>query len=265
LIHDVISFQQPGTSDQRVASGHVLDDLRYVISRATQILTNSEFTRDDILRFVARGILPEPRFITATPLAHQIRHSGDAVGVRGPEEPYLLSVGGMPGYKNLEVVLEALARLRERGDTGLRLVLAGARRREVEELLLRERYRDVAEAVVRVVDPNQDELVELYRGALALVVPSRIEGWGLPLGEALWLGTPVVASDVGALREAGGELPLFFDPDDPGELADQLQRLHRDSAFRESLRQRIAAARSSLRSWRQVANDLVAAVGSAPG
>ena len=45
------------------------------------------------------------------------RVGGDAVGVRGPEEPYLLSVGGMPGYKNLEVVLEALARLRERGDT----------------------------------------------------------------------------------------------------------------------------------------------------
>jgi glycosyltransferase involved in cell wall biosynthesis len=102
-------------------------------------------------------------------------------------------------------------------------------------------------------NPSQADLIKLYQNALAAVVPSRLEGWGLPLGEALWLGTPAIASPQASLPEVGRDLALYVDPDSPEELADLFERLEKDSAYRDGLVARIVAARPTLRRWRDVA------------
>ena len=87
-----------------------------------------------------------------------------------------------------------------------------------------------------------------------------MEGWGLPLGEALWVGTPGLASTAPALREVGGDLAQYFEPGKPRELAAHIDALQSDPEARETLKNRIRAARPNLRSWRDVADGILQAL-----
>jgi glycosyltransferase involved in cell wall biosynthesis len=87
-----------------------------------------------------------------------------------------------------------------------------------------------------------------------------MEGWGLPVSEALWCGTPALAADIPALREAGQGLALYFNPEKPEELSDLIQRLIESPSEYQALKTRITNARPSMRTWRDVARDIVASV-----
>ncbi|WP_425962242.1 glycosyltransferase [Rhizobium nepotum] len=134
--------------------------------------------------------------------------------------------------------------------------------REFEKFLKKKKFAPLTEKFRFVFNPNQAELRLLYERAYALLLPSRMEGWGLPISEALWCGTPALAADVPALREAGGNLARYFDPEKPVELADQLQALLENPTEYEELRQKIAACRELMRTWRNVAEEIVEAIGS---
>jgi glycosyltransferase involved in cell wall biosynthesis len=140
------------------------------------------------------------------------------------------------------------------------LVLAGAQRKRTDSYLEQGRFDPIRDRINIVTNPNQAELRRLYEGAMALAIPSRMEGWGLPLGEALWLGTPGLAStEAAALKEVGGDLAQYFDPDDPGALADLVDAMQSDSASYATLKTRIAESKGALRRWKDVADDILAA------
>ncbi|WP_262622501.1 glycosyltransferase [Agrobacterium pusense] len=141
-------------------------------------------------------------------------------------------------------------------------MLAGARRKRVEKFLKKKKYSPLTEKFRFVLNPNQAELRLLYENAYALLLPSRMEGWGLPVSEALWCGTPALAADVPALREAGGDLARYFDPEKPEELADRLQVLLENPTEYGDLRRKIAASREHMRTWRNVAEGIIDAIGS---
>ena len=239
----------------------VADNIR-IIERAERILTNSAFTRDEVIGFSRSGELPTlpPGGVYPVPLVHECPEGDTPPGPPPPAEPYLLTVGAMLGRKNLDVVLDALSRMRHSGGAVPRLVVAGARRPRTEEHLASEARADIRDLVEFRHSPEQTDLVALYRGAVATVVASRMEGWGLPAGESLWLGTPAICADIPALREVSGDLSLYFDPDDPDALAAHVRRLMTDSAWAADLQARIAAARPTLRTWAHVARDLRAAL-----
>lgn len=260
LLHDTIPLHSGDDFGGREFSANFLHDNAMAIRRSTAILANSRCTARELRRFAAEGVLPPLPDVVVTPLCHELRASAETVRYRPPAEPYVMSVGIQLGRKNLECVMEALLSLHASGRTVPRYVIAGAMRRRVADFVASERFAPIADRVEFAVDPNQAELASLYRGALALVIASRLEGWGLPLGEALWLGTPAIAARAPALDEVGGDLALWFDPDAPDELADHIERLARDQPWREALRARIAAARGGLRGWSDVARDIAAAV-----
>jgi len=258
LLHDVFPLHGMHRVKRRSFPENFIGDNRYVINRASRIIVNSAFTKSDIARFSRDGVLPPTPEVAVVPLAHECRDGGEelAPSIEAQDRPYLLTVGATIGRKNLEVVFDALNLLQQKNKRAPRLILAGAPRKHVRDYLQKERYNILRPLVEEVPNPNQHQLTHLYRRAMALVLPSRIEGWGLPAGEALWNGTPAICSTAPVLREVCGDLGLYFDPDKPEDLAAIIERLNLDRKFLAKHRTRIAQARGDLRTWNDVAQEI---------
>ncbi|MFK3779891.1 glycosyltransferase family 4 protein [Agrobacterium sp. NPDC089420] len=260
LLHDMIPLHDFTHRNQFSFPKNFLHDNQVAIKASSLILTNSEFTAREVLHFSQKDILPPVPKVVAVPLCNELRPTSEPVEKRGPAGRYLLCVGIYNGRKNLECVVEAMMSLHERGLDVPNLVLAGARRKRVEKFLRNKRFLPLAAKFHFVLNPNQAELAELYRNAFALVLPSRMEGWGLPISEALWCGTPALAADVPALREAGGDLARYFDPEKPEELADILGELLGNQEEYLAMRRKIAESKPSMRTWRNVASEILSGV-----
>jgi glycosyltransferase involved in cell wall biosynthesis len=156
--------------------------------RADAVIAVSERTRRDAVELYG---LPEAK-VTVTP------HGVDpAFSPGGPHDSFLLFVGAVQGRKNPLAAAEAAR------SVGLPLVVVGPEREPALARELRARGADVRGWVAK------PELAELYRRAAALVWPSRYEGFGLPVLEAMASGTPVVLSPDPALREVAGDAGVY--------------------------------------------------------
>jgi glycosyltransferase involved in cell wall biosynthesis len=115
---------------------------------------------------------------------------------------------------------------------GPQLVVAGALSEDAQRRLAQMHAPHVR------VDADDSQLRELYSGALAVLVPSLAEGFGLPAIEAMACGAPVIAADASALPETCAGAALLVPPDRPDEWSNALKRIEQDSALREELRRR---------------------------
>lgn len=256
LLHDFMPLHDGATKRFRKLDRNFLADNRFLIEQANQIMTNSKFTAKELKTFVDKGMLPAPRGpVNVVQLVHDCPDGTEPSEIAVPTEPYILTVALNLGRKNIEVVLEALRRLKADGKPAPKLVIAGSHRKRVRRYASRPAFSDIQDRLVFVDNPNQTDLVKLYKGALALVMPSKLEGWGLPAGEALWCGTPVICSTAEALQEVCGELGIYFEPDDTAHLASIIYQLNSNDQFRRDLQTKIIQSKASLRTWRTVAGE----------
>jgi glycosyltransferase involved in cell wall biosynthesis len=199
--------------------------------RAARVLAVSERTKQDLVELYTI----DPARIVVTP------HGVDPVFSPGEArgDSYLLLVGAVQRRKNPLAAAEAAAEL------GMRLVVVGPSRDAGLVHALERRGVDVRGYVTK------EELADLYRGAAALVLPSRYEGFGLPVIEAMASGTPVVAAPDAALREIAGEAAVFAEP------ADLAAGVRRALAERDEL---VAAGlrRAAQFSWDETARRTIA-------
>jgi glycosyltransferase involved in cell wall biosynthesis len=193
-------------------------------------------------------------------LVHQCPDGTEASEISVPTEPYLLTVALNLGRKNIEVVLEALRQMRADGKPVPQLVIAGSHRKRLRRYASRAVFQGIQDKLIFIDNPNQTDLVKLYEEALALVMPSKLEGWGLPAGEALWCGTPAICSTAEAPQEVCGDLALYFEPDDAQHLAMIINQLMTDDDYRLDLKCQIIRARSNLRTWRVVTQEALHAL-----
>ena len=208
---------------------------------AAHIVTDSAFSRSEI---AAAYDVPLER-ITVIPLGVDAwMFAPPAVSPLPPEgaagRPYLLHVGDLHPRRNLAVVVSALIALGRRGSAPARpvasLMLAGVDRGTGADLLAMADTAGFPDSVVRLGPVGPERLVSLYHGAAALVYPSRYEGFGLPLLEAMACGTPVIAANAASIPEVVGEAALLIEPDEPRAWADAIDAVIGDTDRRQRLR-----------------------------
>ncbi len=206
-IHDLVPLHHPEWTTSRTRSMHSRK-YRNAAQTCDVVFVNSAYTGRDVTETL--GISAE-RVRVARPAAKDVFHAdGTAVDLGAP---YILTVATLEPRKNLQALVEAHRLLG--GD--LLLAVVGAEGWGEQALLDDSRIR-------RLGYVSDEELARLYRGAAVAVYPSRFEGFGIPVIEAMACGVPVVVSSHESLDEASGQAAVRADPDDPGAFAAAIER-----------------------------------------
>lgn len=164
--------------------------------------------------------------------------------------PYVLHLGTIEPRKGIPGLIAAWERLHESDGEAPDLVIAGGSGWQTQDVLDRVRSSSLTHRIHMPGYVSREDARELLRHAAVFALASEVEGFGLPLAEAISCGTPSVATDIPALREAGGDAALFCRPGDPQELAEGLAKaLEPDTA--DELRERSRARAPKLR-WEPV-------------
>lgn len=220
--------------------------------RSRRVIAISEAAKSDIVRFL--GVEPDRVDVTylGPALSPAATVSEEDVRARLDlgDAPVVLTLSAKRPHKNLERLLDAFARLD--GPGAPVLVVPGYE--TVFEADLKRR----AGPRVRFTGWLDDPLLDgLLRTATCFVFPSLVEGFGLPVLDALERGVPVACSNTSSLPEVAGEAALYFDPTDTAAIADSIRRLLGDEALRERLR---AAGPEQARkfSWKATAEATLA-------
>ncbi len=173
----------------------------------------------------------------------------------GIAKPYLLYISQFHRYKNVRRLLKGFA-LVAANHPHLSLVLVGdvADRTFWREIEIEIARLDIGDRVKHVGACPREQLIAIYRSAIAFVHPSLAETCSFPLLEALALGLPIAAARSSALPEIAGEAAAYFDPYNPREIADVLDRLICDEALRDDL-SRKAVQRAKIFSWSDTAQQ----------
>ena len=229
-----------------------------VLRASRAVIVISESTRRDLLRFYD---VPSEKVHVVLSGYDAERFVPGASAIEAGPDPYLLYVGNVMPHKNLPRLVEAFALVARR--LPVRLVLRGwGRPRRVQAL----RERIAALGLEARVDwrpyAADEELLALYQGARALVLPSLYEGFGLTALEAMACGTPVVAARVSSIPEVVGEAAVLVDPLDPESIAAGLGRILTEDSLCKDLRER-GLERARHFSWEATARAVQQAVARA--
>jgi glycosyltransferase involved in cell wall biosynthesis len=223
---------------------------------AHRVITISESARDDIVRsFGLDGESVDVAPLGVRPPERPLERAVDAAA------PLVLCVAQKRPYKNLATLIHAVAELR---DVGVELVLPGAPTEHEAELRALAGRLEVADSVRFPAWVSDEELERLYARATCFVLPSLIEGFGLPVLEAMARGVPVACSDRPALPEIAGDAALLFDPVDQAAVTEAVRRLVTDEKLRDDLAER-GRRRARLFSWRRTAEQTLASYRRAVG
>ena len=233
-IHDLVPLRFPEWVQRRTRRMHAA---KYVNAARTcdLLFCNSAFTAGEVVELL--GVPAERTRVARPGVEGRFRPDGERADLG---RPYLLAVATLEPRKNLGALVSAHRLLR--GD--LALAVAGAegwgKRPELA-------------GVVQLGFVDDDRLAALYRGAEAFVYPSRFEGFGMPIVEAMACGTPVVASSHPSMDEACGKAAVRVDPNDPEAIAEGIRRA---LAEREALAAR-GLAHAAQFSWLETGRKIL--------
>jgi alpha-1,3-rhamnosyl/mannosyltransferase len=206
-IHDLVPLHHPEWTTSRTQAMH---GRKYENAAATcdAVFVNSAYTGADVARTLG---VPEERIHVAHPAPKDVYRPGGLAADLGA--PYLLTVATLEPRKNLQVLVEAQRLL----GSELELAVVGAEGWGEQPILDGPRIR-------RLGFVSDAELARLYRGAAVVAYPSRFEGFGIPVIEAMACGVPVVVSAHASLDEASGDAAVRADPEDASAFAAGIER-----------------------------------------
>jgi glycosyltransferase involved in cell wall biosynthesis len=229
-LHDLVPLRLPYTTLDRKAS--YLSLMQWIAKTADHIVTVSEASRRDIIQLLK---VPESRVTNTYQAVHVpralIECSDDEVariigGTFGLEpRGYFLFFGSIEPKKNIGRIVEAYMT----AGVGSRLVIVGARAwKAANETRLLDALPGSDRRILRIEYLPFAMLIHLIRGARAVLFPSLYEGFGLPVLEAMQLGTPVIASTTSSVPEVAGEAALLVDPYRTEQISKAISLLEQD-------------------------------------
>ena len=250
-IHDIVPLRLPGTTlDDK---HYMLRLLRHLCERADHIVTVSEFSRQDIIRFfgIAEDSITNtyqsvrlPQELLDKDMSQVAKEISSAFNVSKSE--YYLFFGAIEPKKNIARMVDAYA---ASGSPYPLLIVGGLGwmyEREVE-MIEEERFLSYTLQDSKITPQRRvrqipylplAQLISLIRGARGVLFPSLYEGFGLPVLEAMMLGTPVITSNVSSLPEIAGDAALLVDPLDVDDIAGAIRAFDHDGDLRAELSQR---------------------------
>lgn len=217
--------------------------------RAHRVLTVSEHSRIELLQWTGLG--PDAIINVGCGIDRVFQPTGKR---HEPGFEYILYVGNFKPHKNIGRLLEAFANLR---DPAIHLLLTGCAPPRLASLV---QSLNLGRRVHFTGCVDDLRLAEIYRGALLVVLPSLMEGFGLPPLEAMACGTPVVVARASALPEVVGDAGVFVDPFDVADIRRGLERALTDSDLRRKLIE-AGRLRAALFRWEDVARKVADVLG----
>ncbi len=238
-VHDLIYHHYPQTFPRLARAG-----LEFVVPRAARrshrVQADSQATKDDLVAtygidagkidVVHLGLgMSAPSEVTSESELRERWNLG--------EQPVVLSVAAALVHKNVDGLLRAFAELtaQEPDGAGPLLVIPGHTGREQDRLIELAQSLGIDERVRFTGWIEAADLEGLYRLAACFVYPSKYEGFGLPVLEAMHRGTPVASSHATSLSEIAGDAAAMFDPEDTAAMAAAMRRLLEDEGYAAEL------------------------------
>lgn len=261
-IHDLIPYIMPET----VGKGYLkrfLRDMPYIISQAAGIITVSEYSKKDILRFFPE--FPEEK-IFVTPLAANTtfkpldknlckKHIKDNFKV---EDPFILYVGGFSKRKNVKELILAFKHVKPSLNKNYKLIIAGSLRDEGISLKNFVESEGLSDSIVFTGFIEDSFLPTLYNAADTFVYPSLYEGFGLPPLEAMSCKTPVITSNLTSIPEVTSDAAILINPHNIDELSSALVTLLNNDSLKQNLAEK-GYKRSQNFTWNNTAEKTFAA------
>lgn len=196
---------------------------RKTVLKADAIISNSETTKKDLISYFKI----QPEKIHVTPLAHSSVFSPVPIEAGNEplhQKPFLLYIGRRSHYKNFDILLTACTQWNRRDEVDL-LVVGPAWSKDEQKRLTE---TGINEQVILLQMVDDEHLRRLYNQALAFVLPSLYEGFGIPLLEAMACGCPVIASSIPSTHEVAGDCPIYFDPLEVDSLLNALELIYQE-------------------------------------
>jgi glycosyltransferase involved in cell wall biosynthesis len=214
--------------DYKELNNNTVEYKKETICKANQIIAISESTKNDLLQIYG---IPENKIeviYLGNPL-EGVRSSK----VEGLPQKYILFVGSRLGYKNFIFFVSSIERLL-RENTKLFLICAGGPDFSTKERMLLSKLK-IGGQVKRIKFKNDNELGYIYKNALAYVLPSLYEGFGMQALEAMSMGCPVVASKTSSIPEVCGNAAVYIDPEDARSISSGVRKVLNNQELRNDL------------------------------
>ena len=236
VVHDLAVFVDPHSRPELKTMLIEKLSLPWALSRANHIISDSENTRQDIIRrFGTSQAKITTVLLSAFEHSKQMRSDNEVREKYHLPERFVLYVGTLEPRKNVDGLVYSYAGL----DKGLRekypLVLAGRRGWHYEAIDEAIRKSGLGKTIIETGYLEDGDLPAIYKMATAFAYPSWYEGFGLPPLEAMGYGVPVVTSNTSSLPEVVGDSAFLVDPSDEKELTQALEKLLTSGKLREKL------------------------------
>ncbi len=234
LCQDVASLQSP-PKGQEALFAFVRDRVLMPLSirRALRVVVPSQATKDDLIHFYGT---PAHKIVVIPDGYQQLKSYAPGEPLEPGLKPFFFFTGKVKARKNVHGIVSAFIAFKEHMHSDCKLVIGGSFGGEYYERMRRQiEAHGLSDAVIFAGYVSIQKLYSFYTQALALVFPSFAEGFGMPIAEAMSLGTPVITSNISSMPEVAGDAALLVDPNNIQDISRAMERIYKDAGLRESL------------------------------